>query len=145
MNLEPASTLGEEEQVRLAGPDYNLRGRGIRPLRIRARSDSAIWPAQALGRTSAGQRRAPGGGADSRAGRERRGHVCTQARAACAPSAPPPLSEPRAARLAATARSAAQRAGEWAPDAGWGRTGALGASARAGAARDAAAGAGAPL
>lgn len=61
--------------------------------------------------------------------------MCTQARAACAPSAPPPLSEPRAAPLAATARSAAQRAGEWAPNAGRGRMGTLGVSARAAVAR----------
>lgn len=139
MNLEPATTLGEEEQVRLAGPDYNLRGRGVCPLRIRARSDSAIWPAQDLGRPPARPRGRGGLPGRGGAGRERRGHVCTQARAACAPSAPPPLSEPRAAPLAATARSAAQRAGEWAPNAGRGRMGTLGVSARAAVAREAAA------
>lgn len=51
--------------MRLAGPDYNLRGRGVCPLRMRARSDSAIWPAQDL----AGHRRAPGAGRTPGAGR----------------------------------------------------------------------------
>lgn len=57
MSVEPANTLGAEEQVRLAGPDYNLRGRGVCPLQIRARLTQRAGPPADLGQA----RRTPGG------------------------------------------------------------------------------------
>ena len=54
MSVEPANTLGAEEQVRLAGPDYNLRGRGVCPLQIRARLTQRAGPPADLSRERAG-------------------------------------------------------------------------------------------
>ena len=54
MSVEPANTLGAEEQVRLAGPDYNLRGRGVCPLQIRARLTQRAGPPADLSRALTG-------------------------------------------------------------------------------------------